>query len=59
LSLSLGLRQSRSKITIGLLDPEDEGIVLFEMSVNVYQLVHNIPEDLNLQQGLCDILKYP
>jgi len=53
---SSGLRQSR--ITIGLLDPEDEGSVLLETSVNIYQLMHNIPEDLNLQ-GHCEVLKYP
>jgi hypothetical protein len=58
-SSSLVLRQSRSRITIGLVYPEDEGTVLLETSVNIYQLMHNIPEDLNLQQGHCEILKYP
>ena len=59
MSSSLGLRQSRLRINVGLLNPEDEGTVLLETAVNIYQLMHNIPEDLNLQQGHCEILKYP
>jgi len=55
-SSSSGLRQSR--ISIGLLDPEDEDSMLLETSVNIYQLMHNIPENFNLQ-GHCEILKYP
>jgi hypothetical protein len=39
------------------LDCEDEGTVLLETSVNVYQLMQIIPEDLNLQQGHCENLK--
>jgi hypothetical protein len=42
----LGLRQSSSRINIGLLGPEDDGTVLLETSVNTYQLMYNIPEDL-------------
>jgi hypothetical protein len=39
------------------LDHEDEGILIFETSVTIYQSAqHNIPEDLNLQQHSCENL---